>query len=100
MLDNNSIQQIEEEKKKDEVEHSVPNNAHEYENKVFEIQNIDEKREKLVKLINSLSSESNFREDLILYLKKWLISDFALRYNFKKILLGTSGHKVATQLLA
>mmetsp|Transcript_22058 Transcript_22058/g.15740 ORF Transcript_22058/g.15740 Transcript_22058/m.15740 type:complete len:82 (+) Transcript_22058:270-515(+) len=26
--------------------------------------------------------------------------DFALKYKFKKLLLGTTGHKVATQLLA
>lgn len=37
---------------------------------------------------------------MILYLKKWVISWFALKYNFKKLLLGTSGHKVSTQLLA
>lgn len=31
-----------------------------------------------------------------MYFKKWLIVDFALKYNFKKILFGTTGHKVAT----
>lgn len=35
-----------------------------------------------------------------MYFKRWLIVDFALKYNFKKILFGTTGHKVATQLLA
>ena len=33
-------------------------------------------------------------------MKRWLIAAFALKYNFKKILFGTTGHKVATQLLA
>ncbi len=46
-------------------------------------------------LLNTLPTESNFREDLVLYLKRWLLSDFALKNNFKKILLGTTGHKVA-----
>ena len=51
-------------------------------------------------LLNTLPTESNFREDLVLYLKRWLLSDFALKNNFKKILLGTTGHKVAVQLLS
>lgn len=50
--------------------------------------------------MESLPTDSNFREDLIFYLKKWIIADFALKYNFKKVLFGTSGHKVATQLLS
>ena len=47
-----------------------------------------------------LPTMSNFREDLILYFKKWISVEFSLRYNFKKVLFGTTGHKVATQLLA
>lgn len=50
--------------------------------------------------MESLPTESNFREDLVLYLKRWLLSEFGLKYNFKKILLGTTGHKLATQLLS
>lgn len=50
--------------------------------------------------METLPTSSNFREDLILYFKRWIIVDFALRYNFKKILFGTTGHKVATNLLA
>lgn len=60
------------------------------------VNDIEGKRENLKLLIESLPTHSNFREDLILYLKKWVISAFALKYNFKKILLGTTGHKVAT----
>lgn len=51
-------------------------------------------------MIDCLPTSSNFREDVILYMKRWLIADFALKYNFKKILFGTTGHKVATNLLA
>ena len=33
-------------------------------------------------------------------MKRILISEFCLKYNFKKALFGTNSHKVATQLLA
>jgi hypothetical protein len=65
-----------------------------------EVPQIEEKRDKLRELMECLPTISNFREDLIMYLKRWLIVAFALKYNFKKILFGTTGHKVATQLLA
>jgi cytoplasmic tRNA 2-thiolation protein 2 len=52
------------------------------------------------KLIEALPTTSNFREDIILYFKRWIIAEFALKYNFKKVLFGTTGHKVATNLLA
>ena len=53
-------------------------------------------REKLIELINSVTSISSFREDLIFYLKKWVIVDFAFKYNFNKVIFGMNGHKVAT----
>eukprot|EP00347_Sterkiella_histriomuscorum_P003860 403362663 len=100
MIDAEMAQKIEEEKKQDEIAHSVPANQEEIQNQIMDCQDIEGKREMLKQLIESLPTHSNFREDLILYLKKWVISHFALKYNFKKILLGTSGHKVAVQLLA
>ena len=36
---------------------------------------------------------------MISYLKKQLLSYYALKYNFKKILFGTNSHKVAANLL-
>ena len=68
--------------------------------KEFEVQNITEKRRQLQQLLECLPTTSNFREDLVLYFKRWIIVDFALRFNFKKILFGATGHKVATNLLA
>ena len=68
--------------------------------KEFEVQNITEKRKQLQQLLECLPTTSNFREDLVLYFKRWIIVDFALRFNFKKILFGARRHKVATNLLA
>jgi len=48
-------------------------------------------------LLNTL--EASFAADLCMFFKKWLISDFCIRYNFKKVFMGTTGHKIATQLL-
>jgi len=52
---------------------------------------------KLQSLIASL--EAPFAADVILFLKKWLIADFCLQHNFKRVLMGTTGHRIATQLL-
>ena len=51
-------------------------------------------------MIECLPIESSFREDLIFYLKRMIIAKFCLTHNFKKALLGTNSHKVATDLLA
>ena len=64
--------------------------------KELEVVNLMAKREKLREMLDSLPTTSNFREDLILYFKKWIIVDYALKFNFKKVLFGTTGHKVAT----
>jgi hypothetical protein len=69
-------------------------------NKYFETPDKEEKRQKIQAMLNCLPTISNFREDLIMYFKRWIIVNFALKYNFKKLLFGTTGHKVATQLLA
>jgi len=49
-------------------------------------------------MIKCLSA--GFAADLIYYFKKQLIADFCLKYNFKKVFMATTGHKIATQLLA
>lgn len=91
---------IEEEKKQDEISHATPVGLESISCKTVDVENLTHKRETLQKLMECLPSTSNFREDLILYFKRWIIVEFALRYNFKKILFGTTGHKVATNLLA
>ena len=95
-------QKIEEEKKRDEEQHTEQDALAmaSVTNARVEVPQIEEKRDKLRELMECLPTISNFREDLIMYLKRWLIVAFALKYNFKKILFGTTGHKVATQLLA
>ena len=45
------------------------------------------------------SVEASFAADVCMFLKKWLIADFCLKHNFKKVFMGTTGHKIATQLL-
>jgi len=67
---------------------------------MVEVADLEEKRQRMKVLFECLPTTSNFREDLVLYFKRWIIVDFALRYNFKKILFGATGHKVATNLLA
>ena len=94
------MKEIAKEKLEDEENHSTPINLEEVTNKIIEIDNLKEKRERMKKLIESLPSISSFREDLIFYMKKWVVTDFALKHNFKKVLLGTNAHKVSTQLLA
>lgn len=51
-------------------------------------------------MVECLPIESCFREDLISHLKRMIISSFCLTYNFKKALLGTNAHKVASDLLS
>jgi hypothetical protein len=64
-----------------------------------QIDDLGQKREHLKQLIGCLPPLSNFREDLIWYMKKLVISEFCLKYNFKKALFGTNSHKIATNLL-
>ena len=63
----------------------------------MDIADLDAWRQQLSKLIESLAAP--FAADLCFYLKKWLIADFCLTFNFKRVLLATTGHKVATQLI-
>lgn len=74
----------------------LSDNFEEVKNKIVEIENIDEKRDRFRKLLDTLPTESSFREDLVFYFKRILISEFCLKYNFKKAMLGTTSHKVAT----
>lgn len=64
------------------------------------VENLEAKRDRLRQLLACLPIESNFQEDLIFYFKKILIAEFCLKYNFKKALLGTTSHKVATQIMS
>jgi hypothetical protein len=86
-----------EEKKNDYENHTImPDQFEEVKNVSVEIENMDDKRTRFRKLLDTLPTESSFREDLIFYFKRILISEFSLKYNFKKALLGTNSHKVAT----
>ena len=93
--------QFDDDKKNDFENHTKLPEIFEQEakNKYIEIVNIEEKRKRFNELIECLPIESCFREDMIFYFKKIIISQFCLRYNFKKALFGTTSHKVATQLL-
>ena len=51
----------------------------------------------LQQLVESL--DAPFAADVCMFLKKWLIADFCLTHKFKKVFIGTTGHKIATQLL-
>ena len=63
--------------------------------------NAPEKRDEYLANMQSLlhSLEASFASDVCMFFKKWLITDFCLTHNFKKAFLGTTGHKIATQLL-
>ena len=95
------LKTLEEEKKQDYENHTaLPDNFEEVKDKVLDYPDLEKKRAQFDKLIQTLPIESCFREDLIFYMKRILISEFCLKYNFKKALFGTNSHKVATQLLA
>lgn len=51
---------------------------------------LDEYRNRLQTLLGSL--EASFAADIAKFLKKWLIADFCIKNNFKRVLFGTSGH--------
>lgn len=88
---------LEEEKLNDYENHAIlPDQFEEVKNAIVEIENSEDKRIRFRKLLDTLPTESSFREDIIFYFKRILISEFCLKYNFKKALLGTNSHKVAT----
>ena len=62
---------------------------------------VPEKRSEYLANIQALlaSLEASFASDVCMFFKKWLIADFCLTHNFKKVFMGTTGHKIATQLL-
>ena len=91
------MKKLEEEKKNDYENHTaLPSNFEEVKDKLLDCPNLDQKRSRFNSLIQTLPIESCFREDLIFYMKRILISEFCLKYNFKKALFGTNSHKVAT----
>lgn len=59
---------------------------------------LDEYRGRMQVLFGSL--EASFAADIAKFLKKWLIAEFCLKNNFKRVLFATTGHQIATQLLA
>ena len=90
----------EEDKENDFQHHTTfAANFEEVKDKYLPVEDLDEKRAHFKEMIECLPIESSFREDLILYLKRILISGFCLKYNFKMALLGMNSHKVAAKLL-
>lgn len=57
-------------------------------------------REKLQELLKHPSELCSNREDLIFYMKKWLLLDFALKYGFTKLLLGCSAISVTSRVMS
>jgi hypothetical protein len=92
--------EIENAKIQDEENHSAPFNPEEFMDKEVECLKIEESSDKLEKLIELLPTTMSFREELIFYLKKWIILNFALKYNFKKVLLGIAGHQISTRMIS
>lgn len=45
------------------------------------------------------SVSPGFQADLVWAFKKHLLTDFCLSFNFKRVLLATSGHTIATKML-
>ena len=45
------------------------------------------------------SVEPSFQADLVFCLKKLILTDFCLRFNFKRLVLATTGHGIASKLL-
>ena len=66
---------------------------------MVEVDALREKQARLKELIGCIGP-AGFKADLVLFLKKWVMSDFALKYNFKRVFMATTAHKTATQLLA
>lgn len=54
-------------------------------------------REKIRSMLSSV--EPSFQADLVLSLKKLILTDFCLRFNFKRLILATTGHGIASKLL-
>ena len=57
-----------------------------------------EVRQKIKTLMSFV--QPSFQADLIIFLKRQLIADFCLRFNFKRVLLATTGHGIASKLLS
>lgn len=94
-------QKFDEEKQRDYETHTTLAESFEaVKNVHVDIAGIEEKRTRFKKMIECLPIESCFREDLIFYMKRMIIADFCLTHNFKKVLLGTNSHKVASDLLS
>ena len=90
------ISKINDEKAKDEKDHTKCGVDPSVVNTVFE----PKYTEKLNAMLNLLPTDSSIRETLLLSLKKWIILDFCKQYGFKKVLLGSSAHRICTNLLA
>lgn len=61
---------------------------------VFQVADLEAKSQRLRSLL--LSLDASFAADLCFFFKKWIIADFCLKNHFKKVFLGTSGHKTSS----
>lgn len=77
---------------------SLPEESKEYVNHVYE--STEENRQKLTELLKYPSELCSNREDLVFFLKKWLLIDFALKFNFKKLLLGCTALSVTSKVMS
>ena len=70
----------------------------EYINKIYP--STEENALKLQELLKYPSELCSSKEDLIFYLKKWLLLDFALKFGFKKLLLGCTAVNVTAKVMS
>lgn len=67
-------------------------------NKIIETS--QENREKFSELLKYPSDLCSNKEDLIFFMKKWLLLDFALKHGFKKLLLGCTAVSVTSKVMS
>ena len=59
---------------------------------------VEQSKTKLQSLLKSVNPTA--QADLVWFLKKFILIDFAMKYNVKRVLLATSGHGISSKLLS
>jgi cytoplasmic tRNA 2-thiolation protein 2 len=69
-----------------------------YVNQVFD--SSPENRERLQEILKYPSELCSNKEDMIFFFKKWVLLDFALKFGFKKLLLGCSAVNITSKVMS